>query len=416
MLLSTKAISVLLAFLTTFLIVEFLITGPSRPNGSLKLPNPTSHNNNTNVSSTSIIINNNNNINTTQNGNPIADNKDRSQIEEQPIKRDRSYKLPSYCDKIPENKPCPIYLIPGVMKGGTSAMWKYMSTHPNMVLSLVKELNYWTGIATDQQGISCQEKKEQLTVEKYIDMFFPNVTKDMCGGKRCVTGESTPGYFNSRCVLNLIPQVFPDIKIIIVLRNPVDRVFSHWGHNCRMKSDERYFNPSFDETIEMELKLLESCPYYKFGEITKDFKECLEWEFDVTKIRGYTAPIFDDEITIAQSILTNSFYIYNVERWMSVFGDNVMIVPSEVLYEETEKTMIQVYDFLEVSVESEELINRDLFDDVKETYKQQKEKKEKCQNLEKEMSNSTRKLLEGLYRPFNLKLFEKIGRKIQWYD
>jgi hypothetical protein len=62
-------------------------------------------------------------------------------------------------------------------------------------------------------------------------------------------GQKTPGLLYLDWTHQRMRQVIPDARLIVLLRNPVDRLYSHWQHACRM-SDE---TPGFEALIKRDL-------------------------------------------------------------------------------------------------------------------------------------------------------------------
>lgn len=113
----------------------------------------------------------------------------------------------------------PSFLIIGAMKSGTTAIFNHLARHPDVVTPLDKELHFF--------------EHRDWPREFYLAQF-PRVST---ASRRFVTGEASPGYY----ALNLATRVraaFPDVKIIFIQRNPVDRAISHLFHNHRNALEE----------------------------------------------------------------------------------------------------------------------------------------------------------------------------------
>ncbi len=101
----------------------------------------------------------------------------------------------------------PNFFIAGVIKGGTGALHQYLSHHPEIFMTEVKEPRYF---GTDGSG----------RLEGYMRLFEGT-------GGRPVRGEATSSYFHSDEALGRIKRLIPDAKILVSLRNPVDRAYAH---------------------------------------------------------------------------------------------------------------------------------------------------------------------------------------------
>ena len=132
----------------------------------------------------------------------------------------------------------PTFLIIGVMKSSTTSAMGYFNQHPDIYISW-KELHFFN--EHYNKGIDWYEKQ------------FPE--------KRIAIGEKTPIYCFSRVALKRIKKHYPDIKLILFLRDPITRAFSQYNHmkqniiNHGKKSS--YFfniNHSIKDRIEIDKK------------------------------------------------------------------------------------------------------------------------------------------------------------------
>lgn len=122
----------------------------------------------------------------------------------------------------------PNYLIVGAPKCGTSSLARWLEEHPDVYMVPEKELHFFT--AYWDQG-----------AEWYERCFAPT-------GERAV-GEASPTYLANHVAHERMAQLVPGAKLIAMLRNPVDRAYSHYWHWHDRKGEKR----SFEEVIEPEL-------------------------------------------------------------------------------------------------------------------------------------------------------------------
>ena len=110
---------------------------------------------------------------------------------------------------MPEGR-LPSFLIIGVPKAGTTSLASYVGAHPQVFMSAEKELNYFN-----------RKKKRQ---EWYRAQFAG------AGGAKAV-GEATPTYIlNERALIRMANEI-PGAKLIVIMRNPVDRAYSQYWWN-----------------------------------------------------------------------------------------------------------------------------------------------------------------------------------------
>ena len=117
----------------------------------------------------------------------------------------------------------PDFVIVGTQKGGTTSLYDYLAGHPSVVPALRKEvhffdLNYGRGVA-------------------WYRSHFPPRARLALGrcrrGRRSLTGEASPYYLFHPLVPARLRTVAPAAQIIVLLRHPVERAFSHYRHELR---------------------------------------------------------------------------------------------------------------------------------------------------------------------------------------
>lgn len=109
----------------------------------------------------------------------------------------------------------PNFLIIGAAKSGTTSVYYYLKNHPEIFLPKLKEINFFA--YDGQKGPGYWAK----TFEEYIS-YFNNVKSELA------IGEVTPYYLPSPIAAKKIKDFLPDVRLIAVLRNPVDRAYSHY--------------------------------------------------------------------------------------------------------------------------------------------------------------------------------------------
>ncbi len=154
------------------------------------------------------------------------------------------------------------------------------------------------------------------------------------------------------------------IKLIIILRDPVYRAYSQYNNGVRDGLEKL----SFEDMLQVEIKNLEgdiSIPYEKF------FKP--------------------------RSVLVKGIYVEQLKIWNSIFKkEQIHILSTEELSTNTEITMDLVYDFLELP--KHKIIKNNKMKSVKYP----------------EMSQKTKEFLIEFYKPYNKKLFKLIDKEFNW--
>lgn len=135
----------------------------------------------------------------------------------------------------------PSFIIIGVQRAGTTALHSYLCFHPQVVPSIRKEVHFFDRFYG--RG------------ERWYHTMFPS-PRQLEGGK--VTFETTPAYIYNPDIAARIHRYDPRMKLILMLRNPVDRAFSAWNR----LDWPRYGYTSFDEMVQRELPKIERDKLY----------------------------------------------------------------------------------------------------------------------------------------------------------
>jgi lipopolysaccharide transport system ATP-binding protein len=128
----------------------------------------------------------------------------------------------------------PSFLVIGAQRAGTTSLFYYLCGHPDVHRPATKEIhffddNYWRG------------------VDWYRSFFALSFGRDR------VTGEATPYYLFHPAVPARVAATIPDVRLIALLRNPVDRAYSHY-HKMRRMGIERL---SFKKALAAEERRLD---------------------------------------------------------------------------------------------------------------------------------------------------------------
>ena len=241
------------------------------------------------------------------------------------------------------------FLIIGIGKAGTSSLYYYLCQHPQIIPATDKELHFFN-------------KNFDLGLDWYLAHFPPLPVE---GG--FLTGEATPWYLSSYGVEKKVFQLFPNIKLIAILRNPVTRAISHYYMNLKLMIEHR----CLEAAMTCELEILKGIA---------DPTQVSEKYWQTQK--GY---------------LWSGLYVYFLEKWMTLFPrEQFLILRSEDLSSQTDKTMKQVYEFLEIpnySLSGYPKISSGSYSDI---------------------SNELRQKIFDFFLPHNQKLEDYLGRKFNW--
>lgn len=106
------------------------------------------------------------------------------------------------------------FIVAGAQKSGTTALNYYLKRHPRIALPTKKELHFF-----DNDELFTGDNVSYEPLHK----MFPPAPPDS------IAGENTPNYLYWPPALPRIRNYNPAIKLIILLRNPIDRAFSQWN-------------------------------------------------------------------------------------------------------------------------------------------------------------------------------------------
>ncbi len=137
-----------------------------------------------------------------------------------------------------KNHVLPNFIIIGAMKSGTTSLYKYICDHPCILPAAYDEIgffdsNFHLGFNWYRSMFPRKKQMEELEKKKGIS----------------ITGEDTPFYFWNEEAANRIKKYLPKVKLIVILRNPVDRAFSEFNNIKRDKKLDVDFETYFKEEI-----------------------------------------------------------------------------------------------------------------------------------------------------------------------
>ncbi len=106
------------------------------------------------------------------------------------------------------------FIVAGAQKSGTTALNYYLKRHPRIALPTKKELHFF-----DNDELFARDRIDYGELHKYFPPVRPG----------SVAGENTPNYLYWPRAMARIYAYNPAIKLIILLRNPIERAFSQWN-------------------------------------------------------------------------------------------------------------------------------------------------------------------------------------------
>jgi hypothetical protein len=259
----------------------------------------------------------------------------------------------------------PDFLIVGTQRGGTTSLYSYLVSHPSIEPASIKEVHFFDNKFT--KGVAWYRAHFPSLVEKYYAQHVQQ--------RNFITGESTPYYLFHPHVPKRVARVVPHARLIVLLRNPVDRAYSQYNHEV---DGGRETVSTFEEAIEREEERL-----------AREHHRLLANEYYVSYEHRH------------HSYLAKGIYVNQLRNWMSCFPRNqFLILRSEDFYANPAAALQQTLAFLHLPtapLSSEE-----------QEYKQYNNK------TFTKMNPGTRQRLIAYFQPYNEQLYEYLGRDFGW--
>src|SRR5713226_9455088 len=115
------------------------------------------------------------------------------------------------------------FIVPGAQKSGTTALHYFLKKHPQIMLPDRLEMHFF-----DDEEIFAQPVNYEL-LHRHFRRVPGFRLRQGFGGQAGLAGEVTPSYLYWKPTMERIRNYNPQIKLIILLRNPIDRAFAHWN-------------------------------------------------------------------------------------------------------------------------------------------------------------------------------------------
>lgn len=245
----------------------------------------------------------------------------------------------------------PHFLIVGVAKAGTTSLHHVLGKHPRVLYPVFKEVDYF------------------VSPEPGLDWYLAHFPRRPTWEKRFIVGEACVSNFASASARKLIARTLPDVRLIALLRDPVDRAISHYYNDKRVGTELR----GLDEAIDEELSFLERPDFFE-------------------------SDIIDDYMLTQRHYLLLGLYALHLTKWLKFFSpDQLLIVISEELNENPGRELARIFRHIGLkSQDPGEFENRfpGVYDD-------------------QQLDSARRRLAQFYARP-NEQFFEMLGRQPNW--
>jgi hypothetical protein len=246
-------------------------------------------------------------------------------------------------------RPLPDFLILGAQKAGPTALYDYLHRHPAISGPSWKEVSFFD--------------RHWARGQRWYRGHFPR-------GAAQPVGEASPSYLFHPLAPERVRSLVPDARLIALLRNPVDRAFSHYQHEVALGREPLSFEDALaaeEERTRGEVERMVADPRY--------FSHA--WWNWTYRARG--------------------LYAEQLERWYAVFPrEQLLVLATEELGAAPAETYARVLAF--VGAPAHEL------DAYPRVFSREYE----------QMAPATRAALAADYAKPNARLYELLGRDLGW--
>ena len=260
----------------------------------------------------------------------------------------------------------PDFIIIGVGRAGTTALYSYLIQHPSIVAASTDNNESVADLHFFEYMIS-------NNIQWYKSHFPILFSKSNKHKNSFITGEYTSTYIYHPDVPKRIFNLLPKIKLIVILRNPIDKAYSTYQQQFRFGE----YTTSFEDTINAEFRRID---------LNKDFPEL-------------NSNNYDFENFVAQNIIRHGVYADYLETWLKIFDrKQILILNSEDLKNSTKETLHRVFHFLIVSnydIANTSQVNVGKYPPI---------------------NKITRKKLSKFFKPHNQRLNKLLDTEFDWDD
>lgn len=250
----------------------------------------------------------------------------------------------------------PNFFVLGAQKGGTTSLYAYLVQHPR-VFSIIKEIHYYD--YNYHHGM------------RWYKANFP-LRSAAKGAADPLSFDVSPYYLYHPLVPARVAQDYPNTKLVALLRNPIERAYSHYQHNIKSTVESL----SFPEAVHQEPERLR-------GEAEKMRAN--------PRYYSYNHRYF--------SYVERGIYADQIARWWQHFPkENLLVLESEHFFENTPQVFQQVLDFLEL--ESFPSPKFEVFNPG--------------MSSSKRIDPAIYAELQAYYAPHNQRLYDMLGTTFRW--
>lgn len=135
----------------------------------------------------------------------------------------------------------PDFLIVGAKRAGTTSLWNSVVRHPNVLPMFPARMRIkGTAFFTTNHGRGLRWYRSHFPLRAH------RAVRARIDGVRPIAGEATPYYLFHPLAPNRAARVVPEAVIVVILRDPVDRAYSHYRERVRHHAETLSFEDALD--------------------------------------------------------------------------------------------------------------------------------------------------------------------------
>jgi hypothetical protein len=205
----------------------------------------------------------------------------------------------------------PTFIIVGGQRCGTNSLYEYLVSHPNVRRALPGQEVHFFDFNVDR-GLTWYRGHFPIRVK-------PTLSK-LTAGSQVITGECSPYYMFHPLAPSRIADLLPDVKLLALVRNPIDRAFSHYHHE-RTRGVETL---SFEKAINEETERLR-------GEVEKMRRDPNYYSFNHHHFSYVERGKYADQLDVLYSLFPR---------------ENIMVLFSEEFFKDPAAAHLRALEFL----------------------------------------------------------------------
>jgi hypothetical protein len=352
----------------------------------------------------------------------------------------------------------PDFLVIGTQKGGTTDVYERLAKKTQFeALEGVrvctagkkagqtqclpqKELHFFDWACLHQQsntqGRFKTSKRHWCDARVYSEHFKNMRTDDADdAGERLrpkqIVGEATSNYLYHPEIPEMVHGLYPDVKIVILLRNPIDRAYSGFFQHY-----DKQGNVSFDDTLQLEMDVIKQCESLMPHEadVEHRFNHCIYPLFVLkaleqtlvaggawTTMRDFSQHHCTPGMVRWLAHVTRGMYYFQMLQWLKYYPpEQLLVLKSEAYFADPAKGIKDIAEFLggsNVDAPAASVRVNLTVGDQKGTYHKVGDHNSKSKGA---ISEAAKRRLQVVYKPYNALLYtllDRIGKGISpWED